>query len=145
MTRAAAPPDSRSPPPAPTDGGIGAGATGFPSPADDHLDGRLDLHALLVRRPAATFFARARGPSMRDAGIGDGDLLVVDRSIPPQSGDIVVATLDGGLVVRRLARRGTGWALVSATPDTPPLGIDGDEGVTVWGVVTYCISRHCRR
>lgn len=118
---------------------------GFPSPADDHLEGRLDIAELLVQRPAATFFARASGPSMRDCGIRDGDLLVVDRSIPPQPGDVVVAVVDGGLVVKRIDRSRQGWLLASANPEYPPLPIDREEGVWIWGVVTFSISRHCAR
>ncbi len=118
---------------------------GFPSPADDHLEGRLDIAELLVQRPAATFFARASGPSMRDCGIRDGDLLVVDRSIRPQPGDVVVAVVDGGLVVKRVDRNRQGWLLASANPDYPPLPIDQEEGVWIWGVVTFSITRHCAR
>lgn len=118
---------------------------GFPSPADDHLEGSLDIHGLLVKRPAATFFARAAGPSMQDAGINDGDLLVVDRSISPQAGDVVVATIDGGLVVKRLRQIGNMWVLASANSDFPPLPIDPTEGVQIWGVVTFSITQHSQR
>ncbi len=68
---------------------------GFPSPADDHIEGNLDLNQHLVRRPAATFFVRAAGESMRGAGIFDGDLLVIDRGITPQADDIVIAASTG--------------------------------------------------
>lgn len=118
---------------------------GFPSPADDHIEGRLDLNRHLVRRPAATFFARADGDSMTDAGIFDGDLLVVDRGIDPEAGDVVVATIDGGLAVKRLARRGNGWELAPANPAFAPIPVDPEEGVTIWGVVTHSIRTHCER
>jgi len=118
---------------------------GFPSPADDHSDSRLDLPAMLVRRPAATFYVRASGPSMQDVGVMDGDLLVVDRSIPPQDGDIVVATLDGGMTVKRLAKDGDGWTLMPANPEFPPLPVNPEEGVQIWGVVTYSITALCPR
>jgi DNA polymerase V len=75
---------------------------GFPSPADDHLDDKLDLNLHLIRRPAATFFVRANGESMKEAGIFDGDLLIVDRAIAPQASDIVIAVIDGELTVKRL-------------------------------------------
>ncbi len=120
-------------------------AAGFPSPADDHLEGSLDLHKLMVKRPAATFFVRASGESMVGAGIRDGDLLVVDRSLQPQDGDVVVATLDGGLTVKSLRRVGDGWELASANPDFPNFPIDPDEGTTVWGVVTHAVSALARR
>ena len=118
---------------------------GFPSPADDHLEGRLDIHALLIRRPAATFFCTARGLSMRDAGINDGDLLVVDRSITPTDGDVVVANLDGGLTVKRLRKMGHHWGLASANPDYPTFAVNPDDGVLSWGVVTFAITSFCPR
>ena len=118
---------------------------GFPSAADDHLEGSLDLHKLMVKRPAATFFCRASGESMVGAGIRDGDLLVVDRSIQPHDGDVVVATLDGGLTVKTLRRVEDGWELASANPEFPNFPIDPAEGVTVWGVVTHAVSALARR
>ena len=120
-------------------------AAGFPSPAADHAEGRLDVQALLVRRPVATFFCRAEGNSMCDAGINDGDLLVVDRSIPPQPGDAVVAVIDGGLVVKRLVKQGGGWALASAHPDFPTFTVNPETGVQIWGVVTFAITALCPR
>lgn len=117
---------------------------GFPSPADDHLEGRLDPTDLLVKRPAATFFCKAEGNSMAP-DIHDGDTLVVDRSVPPQPGDIVVASVDGGLTVKRLERAGENWQLVPANPAYAPIPIDPDEGATIWGVVTFSISPHCQR
>ncbi|KJS38146.1 MAG: hypothetical protein VR70_10885 [Rhodospirillaceae bacterium BRH_c57] len=118
---------------------------GFPSPADDHLEGRLDVYELLVRRPAATFFCKAVGESMVDAGIKDGDLLVVDRSIQPQAGDVVVATMDGGLTVKLLRQNGLRWELAPANPGFPSMPIDPEEGIQVWGVVTYAITPLCPR
>lgn len=118
---------------------------GFPSPADDHLEGRLDIRALLIRRPAATFFCTAQGHSMRDAGINDGDLLVVDRSVIPVNGDIVVANLDAGLTVKRLRKSGDGWCLASANPDFPSFPVDPENGVLIWGVVTFAITGFCPR
>lgn len=117
---------------------------GFPSPADDHLEGRLDPGQLLVKRPAATFFVRADGRSMEPL-IHDGDLLVVDRSIPPQPGDIVVATIDGGLTVKMLAGGASGWRLEPANPAFASIQIDAEEGAQIWGVVTFSISAHCQR
>jgi len=118
---------------------------GFPSPADDHLEGKLDLHDLMVKRPAATFFCRADGESMVGAGIRSGDLLVVDRSVEPHDGDIVVATLDGGLTVKRLRKTETGWDLAPANPDFPSFPVNEEDGVQIWGVVTYSVSSLSRR
>lgn len=119
-------------------------AAGFPSPASDDVESRLDLNAHLVRRPAATFFVRAAGHSMVGAGIFDGDLLIVDRSVPPRDGDIVIAALHGDLTVKRLVAVGDAWLLRAANPAFPdfPLGEDGCE---IWGVVAHSIHQHCRR
>lgn len=117
---------------------------GFPSPADDHVEGTLDLNLHLVRRPSATFFVRADGESMKDAGIFNGDLLVVDRGITPQTNDIVIAVLHGELTVKRLIKRHGGWLLTAENPafaDTPL----GDTGCEMWGVVTHSIRHHCAR
>ena len=91
---------------------------GFPSPADDHIEGKLDLNRHLIRRPAATFFIRAQGESMKDAGIFDGDLLIVDRGIVPRAGDIVIAVLHGELTVKRLAMTEAGSILSAETRPT---------------------------
>ena len=117
---------------------------GFPSPADDHIEGKLDLNEHLVRRPSATFFVRAAGESMRDAGIFDGDLLVIDRSISPKSDDIVIASIHGELTVKRLQQHKDEWVLVPANPDFPVIHLEGSEG-EIWGVVTHSIRRHCGR
>lgn len=117
---------------------------GFPSPADDHIEGKLDLNEHLVRRPAATFFVRASGESMRDAGIFDGDLLIIDRGVTPQPDDIVIAILQGDLTVKRLKKAGRQWHLAAENKDYPSLPlVEGD--CEIWGVVTHSIRRHCGR
>lgn len=118
---------------------------GFPSPADDHSDGALDLNDLVIRRPSATFYARAEGESMRDAGIFDGDLLVVDRSLSPDPGNIVVAVLNGCLTVKRLTRRGGQWLLVSDNPAYAAIPMPEDDDCLIWGVVTFSLRQHCAR
>ena len=117
---------------------------GFPSPADDHIEGKLDLNEHLIRRPAATFFVRAAGESMRDAGIFDGDLLVIDRGITPQPDDIVIAILHGDLTVKRLKKVAGQWHLAAENMDYPSLPI-GENDCEIWGVVTTSIRRHCGR
>jgi DNA polymerase V len=117
---------------------------GFPSPADDHIEGKLDLNEHLVRRPAATFFVRASGQSMRDAGIYDGDLLIIDRGVTPQSDDIVIAILQGDLTVKRLKKVAGKWHLAAENRDYPSLPI-GEDDCEIWGVVTHSIRRHCGR
>ncbi|MBB3231136.1 LexA family protein [Halomonas stenophila] len=111
---------------------------GFPSPADDHLDTDIDLHAHVVKRPAATFFVRAEGDSMRGDGIHHGDLLVVDRSLEPCPGRVVIIALDGELTVKRLERVGQRYYLVAANPSFRPIPLEGREA-QVWGVVTYVV------
>jgi len=112
-------------------------AAGFPSPADDYLESPLNLHELLVRHPAATFFVRVAGESMAGAGILPGDILVVDRSAAARDGCVVVAALDGEFTVKRLRRRdGRAW-LAAAHPGYPPIALDPEgEGQILWGVVT---------
>lgn len=101
---------------------------GFPSPADDHIEGKLDLNEHLVRRPAATFFVRASGESMRDAGIFDGDLLIIDRGVTPQPEDIVIAILQGDLTVKRLKKVGGQWHLAAENKDYENGGAKLDHG-----------------
>ncbi len=117
---------------------------GFPSPADDHIEGKLDLNEHIVRRPAATFFVRASGESMRDAGIFDGDLLIVDRSVTPQPDDIVIAVLQACLTVKRLKKVAGLWHLAAENTDYPSLPIV-ESDCEIWGVVTHSIRRHCGR
>lgn len=114
---------------------------GFPSPAEDYLDRRLDLHSHLVRNEAATFFLRAHGHSMINAGIHDGDLLVVDRSEAAAHNRVVIAALDGELTVKRLVRRGERVFLAPENPDYSEIDITEHEYVHVWGVVTYVIHK----
>ena len=115
---------------------------GFPSPADDYLDGEIDLGGYLIQRPAATFLMRVTGESMRGAGILDGDLVVVDRSVEPQSGHIVVAVLDGGLTIKRLRRvRGGHAVLVAENPDFPEFVIGEEAPAELWGVVVGVVRK----
>ena len=119
-------------------------ACGFPSPAADHTEGALDLVRLVVKKPAATFYMRVVGSSMAGAGIGDGDLLVVDRSLTPRAGDVVVAVIGDGLVCKRIAKIATGWELES-DGDGPTIAIDPEQGVEIWGVVAWSFKEHRRR
>lgn len=118
---------------------------GFPSPADDFIDKRLDLNEHLVPHPAATFFVRAAGDSMLGAGIHDGDLLIVDRAVEAQSGKTIIAAVHGELTVKRLERRGDRMLLVPANPDYPHIdvteGLNGGEGFEIWGVATHVIHK----
>jgi DNA polymerase V len=117
----------------------GRAAAGFPSPAADHLDRRLDLNEHLVLHPQATFFMRVKGDSMTGAGIHDGDLLIVDRSLEPVTGRVVVAALDGELAVKRLRRRHGRVILTSENPAYPDVVVAEDRELQIWGVVAYVV------
>ena len=114
---------------------------GFPSPAEDYVDRKLDLHEYLVHNRAATFFLRAQGDSMLGAGIHDGDLLIVDRSIEAGHDRVVIAALDGELTVKRLVRRRGRVLLAPENPDYPEFDITEREYVHIWGVVTYVVHK----
>ena len=112
---------------------------GFPSHADDYLEGALDLNEHLIRHPAATFFLRVLGDSMTGAGIHSGDLLVVDRSIRPVDGKIVIAVIDGELTVKRLHRRRGRIRLLPENPRYRPIDVSGEQDLHIWGVVAHAI------
>lgn len=112
---------------------------GFPSPADDFIETYLDLNEYLIKHPAATFFVRASGDSMINAGIHSGDILVVDRSIEATPGHIVIAALNGELTVKRLARAQNRLQLVAENPEFAAIDINDDQQIVIWGVVTNVI------
>jgi DNA polymerase V len=113
---------------------------GFPSPADDYVEERIDLNEHLVKHPAATFFLRVKGHSMIGAGIFDHDLVVVDRSLAPVHGAVVIAVIDGELTVKRLALLpGGGVELRPENPEFPVLRLREFQELNIWGVVTDVI------
>lgn len=112
---------------------------GFPSPADDYIEGQLDLNEYLVKNPPATFFVRVSGESMIGAGIHPNDLLIVDRSIKPKAGKVVIAVINGEFTVKRLVDRNGSFWLVPENSKFPEKQIKDDEDVLVWGVVTNVI------
>lgn len=114
---------------------------GWPSPADDYIDQQINLHELAVRNPAATFFLRAAGDSMLGCGIHDGDLLIVDRSLEAAHNKVVIAALDGELLVKKLVRRSLKTYLAPANPDYPEIDITQREYVHIWGIVTYVLHK----
>jgi DNA polymerase V len=118
---------------------LGRLPAGFPSPADDYLEGRLDLNRHLIRHPAATFFVRVTGDSMIGAGIHSGDLLVVDRSLEPVDRNVVVAVVDGELTVKRLFKQDGVLRLLAENQRYPPIEITGHQTFEIWGVVTNVI------
>jgi len=116
-------------------------AAGFPSPADDFIDKKLDLNEFLINHPAATFFVRVSGDSMRDAGLNDGDILVVDRALDPGGGKIVVAALDGELTVKRIRKQNGKLFLAPENPEFEPIEVGEEACFEIWGVVTYVIHK----
>ncbi len=112
---------------------------GFPSPADDYIEAQLDLNEHLIKNPAATFFARATGESMIGVGIFPNDILVVDRSVKPKNGSIVIAIVDGELIVKRLHMMDGVVELRSENPKYRPIKISAETSLEVWGVVCHVV------
>lgn len=119
-------------------------SAGFPSPAQDYIEKSLDLNELCIQNPAATFFARVEGDSMIEAGMFPNDILVVDRSIQAEHGDIVVAGLYGELTVKELETKPIA-RLVPHNKAYQPIIIQDDSGFEVFGVVTNVVRRIIRR
>ena len=135
----------RTPPPGDQDSGAPLVArpafAGFPSPADDFVEKRIDLNEHLIRHKEATFFLRVRGDCMAPLGIRDGDLLVVDRSLTAKHGDVVVAAIEGRLAVKQLWRGDDHCILRTANPRTPDVRIARELDLVLWGVVSWSIHR----
>lgn len=113
---------------------------GFPSPGEDLEGSPLDTNQLLVRNPAATFFMRVSGQSMRDAGIYEGDIVVIDKSLSAKNGDIVVAVINGDYTLKKLVtEKGKAPKLAPANSDYSLLEPSGNDEMTIWGVVTFVI------
>jgi len=113
------------------------GTTGFESPAQDYIERKLDLNERYIRHPAATFFMRVDSDAMLGAGIARGDVIIVDRSLEPRTGRVVVAAVGGELLVRRLSGKPGETLLLPENPDYAPIAPDEDS--TIWGVVTEVI------
>lgn len=116
---------------------------GFPSPAADHANERIDLSREMTPHPETTFYAHVEGDSMRDMGILDGDIVVVDRSLEPKNGDVIIAYLDGEYTIKefRIDADGARAWLVPHNPDFLPIEVTATSNFSVWGVVTYAIHK----
>lgn len=117
---------------------------GFPSPADDYLRDSLDFNRDLIKNPEATFYGRVSGDSMRDAGINEGDIAVIDRSLQPTDGDVIVAYVNEEFTIKYLdlTHKEEGYIeLRPANPDYSPIRIDSTDNFRVWGVVVWIIKR----
>lgn len=113
---------------------------GFPSPAQDHVDEGIDLNRELIRHPASTFCARVAGDSMRDCGIDDGDLLIIDKALTPREGSIAVCFVDGEFTLKCISIRPDGIWLVPANPQYPALHVTEGSNFQVWGIVSYVVK-----
>lgn len=121
------------------EGGI---AAGFPSPAQDYVDLKIDLNKELIANPSSTFYARVKGNSMIDAGISDGDILVIDKSLLPQDGDTAVCFIDGEFTLKYIRMESDGFYLVPANPAYPVIKVNEENHFHIWGIVTYSIKNH---
>lgn len=116
-------------------------SAGFPSPAGDYMELSIDLNKELIRNPASTFYGRVSGCSMQDIGIEDGDLLVIDKSLPPQDGSIAVCFIDGEFTLKKIkTEKGKLW-LMPANKKYSPILVTEDNHFLVWGIVTYTIKK----
>ncbi len=114
---------------------------GFPSPAEDSIEGNLNLNEYLIHHPSATFFVRVAGNSMVNIGIFEGDILIVDRSLEPRHNHIVIAVVDGELTLKRLYKKNGTLRLLAENPAFPPLTFTDDTSLSIWGVVTATIHQ----
>jgi DNA polymerase V len=116
-------------------------SAGFPSPADDYVEAGIDLNRELIRNQGSTFFGRVRGTSMSDAGINDGDVLVIDKSLEPYNGAVAVCFVDGEFTVKRIRIEKGVVFLVPENKEYKPIRITGENNFMVWGIVTYVIKK----
>ena len=114
---------------------------GFPSPAADYLEAVLDLNEVLIKNPSATFYGTVKGNSMTDAGVEDGDLLVIDKAVPYRPNALAVCYLDGEFTLKRLQRKGEQLYLMPANPSYQPILVREGSDFAVWGIVTYVIKK----
>ena len=114
-------------------------AAGYPSPAQDYFDGRIDLNEHLIKDVTSTFIVRVTGQSMEQAGISDGDELIVNRALEPKDGSVVVAVLDGELTIKRLRITAHGVVLQTDNPDFPDIKVPTLSDLIIWGVATRCL------
>ncbi|MCK5028989.1 MAG: translesion error-prone DNA polymerase V autoproteolytic subunit [Bacteroidales bacterium] len=115
---------------------------GFPSPADDYMELSLDLNEKLIRNPSSTFFAQITGSSMINAGIHDGDIVIVDKSLQAKDDSVLVCSIDGEFTLKRFKKTDneTGY-LMPENPDYKPIKITKHNNFMIWGVVTYTIHK----
>ena len=116
-------------------------SAGFPSPADDYIEENIDLNEHLLRNPFSTFFLRVKGDSMINSGIYDKDLIIVDKSLTPKPGNIVIATIDGEFTVKRFSIKDDKLYLKSENHNYPDFNFEDYSDINIWGVVIYSIHK----
>jgi len=114
---------------------------GFPSPADDYIENPLDLNEHLISKPAATFFVRAKGDSMINCGIYDGDLIIIDRSLDPQSGNVVLASINGEFTLKRFINNSEGAYLQPENSKYRPIDINENSDFQIFGVAIHSVHK----
>ena len=114
-------------------------AAGYPSPAQDYFDGRIDLNEHLIKDITSTYVVRVSGNSMEGAGISDGDELIVDRALEPKDGSVVIAVLDGELTIKRLRITPRGVLLQAENANYPDIRVAALSELVIWGVATRCL------
>lgn len=115
-------------------------SAGFPSPAQDFMEGSIDLNKELIRNPSATFYGRVKGDSMKDLGIHDGDLLVIDKSIAPRNGKIAVCYIDGEFTMKRIKIENSYCWLIPANENYKPIKVTAENDFLIWGIVVHVIK-----
>jgi DNA polymerase V len=115
-------------------------SAGFPSPADDFIELSIDLNKTLIKNKDTTFFAKVKGHSMKNAGIFDGDLLVIDKSLEPQNGKIAICQIDGEFTVKRIKKEENIVWLIAENEDFKPIKVTEENDLMIWGIVIHCIK-----
>ena len=116
-------------------------SAGFPSPAEDYIEMRLDLNKELIKNPSSTFFGRVNGNSMIEAGIYDGDILIIDKSIEPKNNSVLVCFIDGEFTVKKVSIIKNEMYLIPENKDFSPIKIAPESDFRLWGVVTYSVHK----
>lgn len=116
-------------------------SAGFPSPADDYLETALDLNQLLIKNPSSTFYGRVKGFSMKDAGVDNGDLLIIDKSLPYRNNALAVCYVDGEFTLKRIKVEGGRIILMPANKDYQSIVVNEAADFAVWGIVTHIIKK----
>jgi DNA polymerase V len=116
-------------------------SAGFPSPANDYIENSIDLNRELIKNPEATFYGRVKGMSMKDAGIEEGDVLIVDKSITPADGMIAVCFIDGEFTLKRIRVGKKMITLLPANDQYKPVYVTEENDFSIWGIVTYVIKK----